>query len=66
MVNAFSDFMDARPTTHSSGSKQIDLISVSRQLAQYVNKAYILAPSDSEGDHSTIGIDFDLASLTSH
>jgi hypothetical protein len=51
MVNAFSNFMDARPAMDSSGSEQIDLISVSCWLAQYIDKAYILAPSDSKGDH---------------
>jgi hypothetical protein len=51
---------------HSSGSEQIGLISISRRLAPYVAKAYIIAPSDSEGDHATIGIDFNFGSLTSN
>jgi hypothetical protein len=66
MVDAYSDFYDECPVTHCKGSSQIDLISVSQHLAPYVTKAYILAPSDSEGDHSMIGIDFDFGSLTSN
>jgi hypothetical protein len=66
MVDAYSDFYDECPVTHSKGSSQIDLISVSQHLAPYVTRAYILAPSDSEGDHSTISIDFDFGSLTSN
>jgi exonuclease III len=30
MVDAFTDFFDEQPATHINGSKQIDLISVSR------------------------------------
>jgi hypothetical protein len=30
MVDAFTDFFDEHPATHVNGSKQIDLISVSR------------------------------------
>jgi hypothetical protein len=32
MVDAFSDFMEEHPATHFRGSKQIDLISISRRL----------------------------------
>jgi hypothetical protein len=64
MVDAFTDFFDERPATHINGSKQIDLILVSRQLALYINQAIILSPVESEGDHSTIGIDFDFGALT--
>jgi hypothetical protein len=44
--------------------KQIDLISVSQWLAPYIDRAFILSPKDSEGDHSIIGIDFDFGALT--
>jgi hypothetical protein len=64
MVDAFSDLFDEQPATHFRGSDQIDLISISCHLAPYIQKAYILPPSDSEGDHSTIGIDFDFGALT--
>jgi hypothetical protein len=37
MVDAFTDFFDKHPATHTNGSKQIDLISVSRRLAPYIN-----------------------------
>jgi hypothetical protein len=63
MVDAFSDLFDEWPATHFRGSDQINLISISCCLAPYVQKAYILPPSDSEGDHSTIGIDFDFGAL---
>jgi hypothetical protein len=66
MVDAFSDLFDEWPATHFRGSDQINLISISRRLAPYVQKAYILPPSDGEGDHSTIGIDFDFGALTSN
>jgi hypothetical protein len=66
MVDAFTDFFDERPATHINGSKQIDLISVSRRLAPYIDRAFILSPAESEADHSSIGIDFDFGALTSH
>jgi hypothetical protein len=40
------------------------LISVSQWLAPYIDRAFILSPKDSEGDHSIIGIDFDFGALT--
>lgn len=46
MVDTFSNFMDEHPVTHSSGSAQINLISMSCQLAPSINKAYIIAPSN--------------------
>jgi hypothetical protein len=64
MVNAFSEFFEERPATHINGSNQIDLISVSRRLAPYIERAFILSPDNSEGDHSSIGIDFNFGSLT--
>jgi hypothetical protein len=66
MVDAFTECFDECPPTHINRSKQIDLISVSQRLAPYINRAFILSPMDSEGDHSTIGIEFDLGALTSH
>ena len=36
MVDAFDDFLDEQPATHINGSKQIDLISVSRGLVPYI------------------------------
>jgi hypothetical protein len=66
MTDAFTEFFDKRPPTHINGSKQIDLISVSQQLVPYINCAFILSLKESEGDHSTIGIDFDFGALTSH
>jgi hypothetical protein len=42
------------------------LISVSWWLALYINHAFILSLKDSEGDHSTIGINFDFSGLTLH
>jgi hypothetical protein len=64
MVDAFTEFFEDRPATHVNGTKQIDLISVSRRLAPYIDRAFILAPANSEGDHSTIGIDFNFGGLT--
>jgi hypothetical protein len=49
---------------HINGSKQIDLILVSHWLAPYIDQAFILSSVESEGDHSTIGIDFDFGALT--
>jgi hypothetical protein len=66
MVDAFTDFFNERPATHINGSKQIDLILVSHRLAPYIDRAFIISPAESEGDHSTIGIDFDFGALTSH
>jgi hypothetical protein len=66
MVNAFSEFLEERAATQINGSKQIDLISVSRRLAPYIERAIILSPDNSEGDHSTIGIDFNFGSLTNN
>jgi len=65
MVDAFDDFFTDRPATHVNGSKQIDQISVSRFLANYIDFAFILDPSHGAGDHSYIGIDLNLSSLTS-
>ncbi len=62
----FLIFMEEHPAMHFWGSKQINLISISRRLSPYVQKAYILDPNDSEGDHSTIGIDFDFGLLISN
>jgi hypothetical protein len=42
------------------------LISVSQWLVPYIDRAFILSPKESEGDHSTIGIDFDFGALTLH
>jgi hypothetical protein len=58
--------MEEHPATHFRGSKQINLIFISRCLSLYVQKASSLNPNDSEGDHSTIGIDFDFGSLISN
>jgi hypothetical protein len=66
MVDGFSDFMEERPATQFRGSEQIDLISISRRLSPYIQKAYILDPNNSKGDHSTIGIDFDFGLLISN
>jgi hypothetical protein len=66
MVDAFTEFFDECPPMHINGSKQIDLISVSQWLAPYINHDFILSLMDSKGDHSTIGIDFDLGALTLH
>jgi hypothetical protein len=66
MVDAFSKFFEERPATHINGSKQIDLISVSQRLAPYIERAFILSPNNSEGEHSTIGIDFNFGSLTNN
>jgi exonuclease III len=63
MADAFTDFFDERPPTHNRGALQIDQISMSPSLLQYVNNAFILDPTHGEGDHSYIGIDFDIASL---
>jgi hypothetical protein len=64
MVDAFTEFFEDWPATHVNGTKQIDLISVSHKLAPYINRAFILSPANSEGDHSTIGIDFNFGGLT--
>jgi hypothetical protein len=66
MVNAFTDFFDEQPATPINGLKQIDLISFSHWLAPYIDRAFILSPVESEGDHSTIGINFDFGALTLH
>ena len=66
MIDAFDDFFDERPVTHINGSKQIDLIPVSRGLAPFIDDAFILDPKYGEGDHSYIGIDLDFGLLTSH
>jgi hypothetical protein len=63
MADAFTDFFDECPPTHNRGSLQIDLISMSPSLLQYVENAFILDPNHGEGDHSYIGIDFDITSL---
>jgi hypothetical protein len=51
------------PATHSQGSLQIDLISISMTLLEFVNIALILNPTNSWSNHSSIGIDFNLAKL---
>jgi hypothetical protein len=66
MINAFTEFFDKRLPTHINASKQIHLISVSQWLALYIDPAFILSPMESDGDQSTIGIDFDFSALTSH
>jgi hypothetical protein len=63
MVDSFTDFFTKRPATHSQGSMQIDLISMSTSLPQYVDHAFILDPAISESNHSCIGIDFNLGIL---
>jgi hypothetical protein len=63
MTDAFTEFFDKHPPTHINGSKQIDLISVSQRLVPYIDRAFILSPKESEGDHSTIGIDLTLELL---
>jgi hypothetical protein len=63
MVNPFTEFFAERPATHSQGSMQIDLISMSTSLLQYVDHAFILDPAISESNHSCIGIDFNLGNL---
>jgi hypothetical protein len=66
MVDAFTAFLDKWPAMHINRSKQINLISVSHWLVPYINKAFIISPAESEGNHSTIGIDFNFRALTSH
>jgi hypothetical protein len=66
MTDAFTEFFDERPPPHINGSKQIDLISVSWRLVLFIDRAFILSLKESEGDHSTIGIDFDFGALTLH
>jgi hypothetical protein len=66
MTDAFTEFFDEHPHTHINGLKQIDLISVSQRLVPYIDRAFILSPKESEGDHSTIGINFDFGTLTLH
>jgi hypothetical protein len=63
MADAFTDFFDERPPTHNRGALQIDQISMSPSLLQYIDNAFILDPTHGEGDHSYVGIDFDIASL---
>jgi hypothetical protein len=63
MVDPFTAFFAKRPATHSRGSMQINLISMSTSLLQYVDHAFILDPAISESDHFFIGIDFNLGNL---
>jgi hypothetical protein len=63
MVEAFLKFFLTHPATHSQGSLQIDLILISMALLEFVNNAFILNPTNSRSDHSSIGIDFNLAKL---
>jgi hypothetical protein len=66
MIDAFTEFFDERSPTHINGSKQIDLLSVIQRLAPYIDRAFILSPMESEGNNSTIGINFDFGALTLH
>jgi hypothetical protein len=66
MVDPFTNFFTECPATHIQGSMQIDLISMSTSLLQYVDHAFILDPAISESDHSCIGIDFNLGNLLKH
>jgi hypothetical protein len=63
MVDAFLEFFPTCPATHSQGSLPIDLILISLTLLELVDNAFILEPTDSQSDHSYIGIDFNLAKL---
>lgn len=65
MVDGFTDFFssDSRPGTHQRGSEQIDQISLSYSLSEYIANAFILDPSYGEGDHSYIGIDLNLGAI---
>jgi hypothetical protein len=47
MVDAFLKFFPTHPATHSQGSLQIDLISISMTLLEFVNIALILDPTNS-------------------
>jgi hypothetical protein len=58
--------MNGLPRMSTDPNKQIDLISVSCRLVPYINKAYILSPTQSKGDHSTISIDFHFGCLISN
>jgi hypothetical protein len=53
MTDAFTEFFDECPPTHINRSKQINLISVSRRLVPYIDRAFILSLKESEGDHSS-------------
>jgi hypothetical protein len=54
-------------TSHAYKRIKTDhLISDSHGLAPYIDRAFILSPVESKGDHSTIGIDFDFGALTLH
>jgi hypothetical protein len=66
IVDAFFEFFLTRPATHSQGSLQIDLISISMTLLEFVDNAFILDPTNSRSDHSGIGIEFNLAKLLQH
>jgi hypothetical protein len=57
MVDAFLEFFLTHPATHSQGSLQIDLILISLTLLKFVDKAFIFDPTNSQSDHSCIGID---------
>jgi hypothetical protein len=48
MIDAFIDFFPERPPTHQWGALQIDLISVSASLLEFIEFAFILDPSASE------------------
>jgi hypothetical protein len=58
--------MNALPRKSTDPNKQIDLISLSSRLVPYINKAYILSPAQSKGNHSTISIDFHFGCLISN
>jgi hypothetical protein len=58
MIDAFLEFFLTHPATHSQGSLQIDLILISLTLLKFVDNAFILDPTNSQSNHSCIGIDF--------
>jgi hypothetical protein len=66
MIDAFIDFFPEWPPTHQRGAQQIDLISVSASLLEFIGFAFILDLSASESDHSCIGIDLNLGNLQKH
>jgi hypothetical protein len=63
MVDTFLEFFLTHPATHSQGTLQIDLISISLTLLKFVKYTFLLDPTNSQSDYSCISIDFNLAKL---
>jgi hypothetical protein len=63
MIDAFIDIFPEQPPTHQQGALQINLISVSASLLEFIEFAFILDPSASESNHSCIRIDLNLGNL---